>query len=154
MKNFEPFSVIILFGEMGAGKNYWGSYLSKLNDMPFFDGDDVITPEMAERVSKFQALTPEIIGAYIEDLIYDISYRATEKGLIVAQALYSDDNRKLIYSLLTQQGFNVQFYWIKTSFWRNLKQLFSRPRGLRWIVYWLMNKPYFEKPTHDYMVIC
>lgn len=71
-------------------------------------------------------------------------------GLIVAQALYTNADRVFLKKYLELHGFNVSFFWVKSSFWRNLKQIYSRPRGLRWVLYWLLNKPFFEKPSHNY----
>ncbi len=144
-------TITILFGEMGSGKNYWGEIFMRTTPACFFDGDTVATPEMIARFSKFKSLSEEIIMNYLYKLTDEITARANVVGnLIVAQALYRDEHRCLLELFLKQQGVNVRFVWVKTSFWRNLKQLYSRPKGLRWILYWLMNKPFFQKPTHAY----
>lgn len=146
--------ITILFGEMGGGKNYWGKLIAKQDNATFFDGDTVATPVMKERVSKFKPLNREIIKDYINILFAEIEVRADDYGnLVVAQALYNDEDRKFLAEMLTGMGYNVQFYWIKTPFWRNLRQIWSRPNGFRWVLYWLMNKPFFEKPTHKYRFI-
>jgi len=143
--------VIILFGEMGGGKNYHGEILAKEKGYTFLDGDTVAQPEMLERVSQFKSLTREMIKKFIGRLIAAISLKAFKSnGLVVAQALYFDEDRIFIKWFLNQLGYNVKFIWVKPSFLRNLMQIYSRPKGLTWAVYWLLNKPWFQKPTHDY----
>ncbi len=147
-------NITILFGEMGAGKNYWGEKLAQEENATFFDGDTVATPEMKDRVAKFYPLNKQLIEEFIAVLLSAIVMKADDLGnLVVAQALYNNDDREFIEEMLSRQGFRVRFYWIKTSFWCNLKQLFSRPKGFWWVIYWLMNKPYFEKPTHRYRIL-
>jgi gluconate kinase len=141
--------IIILFGEMGSGKNYHGEKLAKKLGYTFFDGDIVVTSEMAEKVSKFKPLSRDIIKNYRRVLAEAIKEKAAQaNGLVVAQALYSNQDRYYLHGFLSTKN-NVKFIWIKTSFFKNLKQIYSRPKGLRWVLYWLMNKPFFQKPTHD-----
>lgn len=147
-------NIIILFGEMGGGKNYWGERLAKEHGYVFFDGDTVATPEMVSRVSKFKPLNKDIIKDYVNVLIGSITARAQNAtGLVVAQALYSNKDRDFIRWFLNALGFNVKFIWVKSPFVKNMKQIYSRPKGLRWVLYWLMNKPFFEIPKHDHEVI-
>lgn len=144
----------ILFGEMGGGKNFWGENFSRSTGLPFFDGDTVVTSEMVERVSKFKPLTRDMIHNYIRVLVNEIADRAeaSSEGLIVAQALYNDSDRIFIREFLKALGFEVELYWVKASIWNNLKQIYSRKNGLRWVLYWLMNKPFFQKPTHTHYI--
>ncbi len=147
-------NITILFGEMGGGKNYWGEIMAKQDGATFFDGDTVATPEMVARVSKFRPLSREIIEEYICVLIAAITMKADDLGdLVVAQALYCNDDREFIEEMLSGQGLRVRFVWVRTRFWQNLKQIYSRPKGLRWVIYWLMNKPFFQKPTHKHGII-
>lgn len=143
-------NIIILFGEMGGGKNYWGEQMAEQLGYAFFDGDDAATPDMIARVSKFKPLTREIVQHYINQLTSTIVEMARYDDLVIAQALYFDQDRRYIHYILTCLGHRVTFKWVKPGFWQNLKQVYSRPRGLRWALYWLMNKPFFQKPTHDY----
>lgn len=145
----------ILFGEMGGGKNYWGEKIAQDNGYTFLDGDTLATPEMINRVSQFKSMTRKMIIEYIDKLTIAISEQARQanNGLVVAQALYFDEDRKIMRYALTHVGFNVQFIWVKTPFWRNLNQIFSRPEGFKWSLYWLANKPFFQKPTHPHTVI-
>jgi len=146
--------IIILFGEIGVGKNYHGERLAQHLDYAFFDGDCAATAEMIDRVSKFQPLTREIITRYIQSLSVAIIMRATKyRGLVVAQALYADQDRKKLADTLYNCNYAVEFRWVKVSMWQNIRQLLKRKDGLRWVWYWLINKPFFQKPTHHYSVI-
>lgn len=146
--------VIVLIGEMGAGKNYWGERLSGDLDIPFLDGDTVCTPAMVERVSKFKPLSPELIDDYIENhLSKAILERAEEGHLIVGQALYRNHNRLRLMRILQEAGHMVEFWYIKTPFFQNMMQILSRPKGVRWVLYWLLNKPFFQKPTHQHEIL-
>jgi gluconate kinase len=142
--------IIILFGEMGAGKNYHGERLAQCKGYSFYDGDLSATPEMIEKVSQFKSLSRTIIFHFVNRLCANIIEKASlSNGLVVAQALYFDEDRKYLQYTLSRLGYTVRFKWIKPSLWRNLKQIYSRPQGGKWAQYWLMNKFWFEKPTHD-----
>ena len=146
----------IFFGEMGSGKNYWGETMSRwFPDFPFFDGDTVVPAEMAEKVAKFKPLTREMIKNYIDIFIDETEKRmeASEKGIFLAQALYFDEDRIEIKKYFESIGYAVIMYWIRPSWWQNLWQILKRKNGILWAIYWAMNKPYFQKPTHDHSVI-
>lgn len=156
MEKFEKAmkEIIILFGEMGAGKNYWGERFAQDLDYTFFDGDDVVTPEMLAQVVKFKPLTREMIIKYVNHLANEIANRAEQApGLVVAQALYFDEDRKFLELFLRSLGYNVRFKWIRPPFVRHLKQLYSRPNGWRWILYWLSFTFWFQKPTHEFDMV-
>jgi Shikimate kinase len=138
-------TVIILFGEMGCGKTHWGKILAKECGMEFFDGDDVVTPAMIERVSRFRPLTKAMVDDYVQNHLGPAILERCKIGLFVAQALYRSENRVYLDKYLRDNGIDqVMWYPVRVSFWQNLKQLWSRPNGFRWILYWLMNKPFFQ----------
>lgn len=146
--------VIILFGEMGSGKNYWGDLLSKQTGYEFFDGDGVIPHKMAAKIAKFQSLTRDMIEDYMDVLSNTLVDKMDHcQNLIVAQALYCDADRKALALFLSSLGYQVEFFWIRPSFWQNAKQLLTRPNGWQWVRYWLFNKPWFQKPTHQYLKV-
>ncbi len=146
--------VIILIGEMGSGKTYSGKKLSKELDSAFFDGDTVATPRMVERVSKFKPLDKDIIDDYVYNhLGPEIFNRAEEGHLVVAQALYRNEHRLWIRRQLEERGHRVFFWLVDTNFLTNLFQLWGRTKGLRWIMYWFLNKPFFQKPNFPHEVI-
>src|ERR1700722_9035692 len=114
-------NVIILFGEMGGGKNFWGERLAKDLGYTFFDGDTVVTQEILERVQKFKPLNRQMVERYISHLCDEIADRMERpSGLVVAQALYFDEDRKALELFLRSLGYNVRFKWIRPTFWRNL----------------------------------
>ncbi len=146
--------IIILFGEMGCGKNYWGAKVAAEKGYLFFDGDLAAPQEVIAVVSTFKLRSREQVRLLVRQLCLAVHERAADSpGMVVAQALYFDEDRAFIREELARLGYNVTFQWVCPPFWRNLKQIYSRPKGLKWVVYWLRNKPWFEKPTHDYLLI-
>jgi gluconate kinase len=141
--------VIILVGEMGSGKTYWGKEMSRVMQADFFDGDDVIPPGMKDIVSKFRPLTKamvdDYVASYLAPAILLERNKSSKEYLIVSQALYLKEHRDSLETYLEQNGIKVAYWYIWVPFWQNIRQLWSRPNGLRWILYWLMNKPYFQK---------
>lgn len=148
-------SICILFGEMGAGKNYWGQKWANWTGLDFVDGDDFAPPEMIEKVINFRPLTRDIVSKYLDILAEEIPNKAdaSKNGIVVAQALYRDADRQDLKLYLESLGYNVEFYWIKTPLIQNMLQLLKRPNGMKWVGYWLLNKPFFQKPTHAYKAI-
>ena len=146
-------TVYILFGEMGCGKTYCGKNYAERHDFKFFDGDSVITPKMMEKVAKFKPLTRDMIEEYMDvlsDAIADQMGRCDH--LVVSQALYSDEDRWLLKSFLESLGYQVRMWWVKCKWHRNIDNLLTRDKGWKWVLYWLFNKPWFEKPTHEYQI--
>lgn len=143
--------IIICFGEMGSGKSYWAKQIAKDLGYDFFEGDDAVPSEMAAKVSAFKFIPREMIEDFVWILSTHISHHTalSEKGLVVSQALYTNKDRLLLKSILEKHGYKITFYWIRTTFFKNLTQICHRPRGFRWALYWLMSKPWFEKPTHE-----
>lgn len=142
--------IIFLFGEMGCGKNYWGEILSNKHGYAFLDGDTLATPEMIARVSKFKSLTKELIEAFVDNMAIEISERMSDvTGMVVAQALYMKEDRDFLKLMLGALGYKVSFVWVKVPFLQNMVQIYSRPRGFLWVLYWLFNKPFFQKPDKN-----
>lgn len=145
----------IFFGEMGAGKTFLASRFAKDNNCYFLEGDSVCTQAIMERASRFESLTRQMVIDFVYDALCPaIIWRATtmietkdNRDLVVAQALYFDHDRYYIKQMLETCGFEVVMHWVKVSWWRNIKQLWSRPRGMMWIYYWLINHFHFQKPS-------
>jgi len=147
--------IIIVFGEMGCGKTYWSKKYAKNNDFEFWDGDSVITPAMLDKVTNFQPIPQHILDEYMDTLFNGIANRAEDckkETLLVAQALYRDEDRKELKAFLEAQGFEVIFWWLKNNWWRNIRNLLTRENGWKWVYYWLINKPFFQKPTHSHQI--
>jgi gluconate kinase len=139
-------TVIIIVGQMGCGKTYWGKLVAKQANHEFFDGDDVLTSAMREKVSHFRPLTKAMVDDYVRNhLAPAIVQRAGDDYLVVAQALYRKEHRDFLEKYLKENGCCVHYWYLWTPFWRNLKQLWSRPKGFRWVLYWLMNRPFFQE---------
>lgn len=145
--------IIICFGEMGAGKSHWGKQIAKDLGYDFFEGDNAVPSEMAERVAAFKFIPKDMIEDFVYILSAHITFHGSRSpnGLVVSQALYTNKDRLLLKDILEHYGYKVSFYWIRTTFFKNLTQICHRPKGFRWTLYWLMSKPWFEKPTHEHI---
>lgn len=137
--------VRVLYGEMGAGKNYSGERLSETLGVPFLDGDDVIPDPMRQRIAAFKIVTPEMIENYISlHLAPAILRLAKKQDVVVAQALYLKRHRELLEWLLKGAGHEVEFFHIRVPFLQHVRQLLSRDQGWRWLAFALLNKPFFQ----------
>jgi len=147
-------TIALVFGEMGAGKSYLAQKFANAHDFTFIEGDALLPVEMAERVARFKGPDAEML----EDLVWALRIsgaalsRASARGIVISQALYRDCDRKKIIDFWKRSGFFVDTYWVRAPFWKNLRQLWSRERGLRWIWFWLKSKLFFQKPTHSHEV--
>jgi gluconate kinase len=137
--------VRILYGEMGSGKTYLGRQEAEALGCTFLEGDDCIPPAMRELVRGFKPLPKSMIDDYVKNHLFPaIVNAARDDDVVVAQALYRREHRDYITSRLASEGIYVRCVRPQTPFWQNLRQLWSRPRGFRWVVYWLMSKPFFQ----------
>jgi gluconate kinase len=144
-------TVYIFFGEMGSGKSYCGERFAKGQGYKFFEGDSVLTPRMLARVSKFRSVSEEILQEYMDVLADAIADQMEDcENLVVAQAFYRDEDRKSMITFLECLGYCVKMWWVRVRTWRNVQNLFTRQDGWKWFLYWLMNKPFFQRPTHPY----
>lgn len=148
--------IYLFFGEMGGGKTYHAKKFADENpDLLFIEGDNYVSTEMSARVQNFKLPTK----AQIDNLVKVIAWVPVTdltknfKGVIICQALYLDEHRTWLIRQWENMGYEVTAVWVKVPFWRNMKQLLTRSRGWRWVTYWLMNKPFFQKPSHDYIHI-
>jgi len=88
----------VLFGLAGSGKNYVGKVIAEHFDSFFWDADDALTAEMKACIKERKDFTKQMMVVYIEIVIEKImALQKQHKNLIVAQALYSEINRKKIY---------------------------------------------------------
>jgi gluconate kinase len=137
--------IYILYGEMGMGKNYRGERWAKELGDVFFDGDHVLPASMRKRISAFKLVTPDAIEQYIKfNLAPAILRLAKTQNVVVAQALYLRSHREHLEWLLKGAGHEIKFIPIRVPFWQHMRQLWSRPQGWRWVLFALMNKPFFQ----------
>lgn len=143
-------TLYFFFGQVGAGKTYCAKRFAKKIGAHFYDGDDSLSLELRSKVEKVQPLTRSDIYGFITNYLAEDCVRLAESHdvLVVAQALYNEGDRLWLGHTLRRFGIDTIFVHIRTPFWRNLKQLWSRKNGLRWIRMWLISKPWFEQPTH------
>lgn len=139
---------------MGIGKNHVGEKLAKHLHCEFFDGDTVIPKTMMEKVTKFKSLNTADIDNYIySHFIPEIGKRSQGKDLVVAQALYRQSHRDTIEFFFGEE--NVKFVWLPVfSNAVHIKRLYGRKNGIRWTLYGLYNKLFFQEPEKStYKVI-
>ena len=146
-------TITIFFGEMGCGKSYSALRYAERHGFKFFEGDTAITPRMLELVKQFKPLPRDVVKGYVEHLCDKIVEQALGCAhLVVAQALYLNEDRQFLKAHLEALGYNVRMWHVKVQPWRNFQNLLSRDRPWKWVYYWLMNKPFFQKPNHEYQV--
>lgn len=135
---------------MGVGKSYWAQRWSHHAGFPWLDGDECLPQKMLDKAKKFQQFTQEEVSSFVDsDLITAILRKVKDApGLVVAQALYRDDDRKSLDAMLTELGYETTWIWLKPGWIQNIKNLFKRNNPWRWLQYWLLNKPYFQAPSH------
>lgn len=147
-------TIYIFFGEMGCGKSYCGERYAKKHGFKFFEGDSVVTPRMMDKVVKFKPITRDLIEEYLDVLFEEIARQAeTCENLVVAQALYTDEDRKDLKIFLECLGYKVKMWWVKVPLMQNVRGLMTRKDGWKWVLYWLFNKPFFQKPAHDHEIL-
>lgn len=146
-------TVYIFFGEMGCGKTYQGSRFAERHNFKFFEGDSVITPRMLEKVSRFAPIPEDVLEEYM-DVFFNaiVDNMNTCDNLVVSQALYRDKDREELRVFLESFGYKVVMYWVVCKWHRNIENLFTREKPWRWFFYWLINKPFFQKPKHEHQV--
>lgn len=138
--------VFIVYGEMGMGKNFVGELIAQHLDLDFVDGDSLLPRHMAEKVKSFKPFTAEEIREYVELHITPFLITRGSSGLVFAQALYRSEHRQYIEEALEEVGLETVFVFIPThSLITHLSRLLSRPRGLMWAIFGLLNKPFFQK---------
>lgn len=146
-------TIYILFGEMGCGKTYQGSRYAERHEFKFFDGDSVITPAMLERVSEFKPIPEDVLAEYMDVLFNAIADQMqTCDHLVVSQALYRNADREELKKFLESFGYKVRMWWVQCKWHRNIANLLTRENGWKWVFYWLINKPFFQKPKHEHQV--
>jgi carbohydrate kinase (thermoresistant glucokinase family) len=138
-----PGKVYFLVGPMGCGKNYVGERLAKEKGCEFIDGDAFVPEAMIEKVSKFKPLGQQDIDNYVTNhLIPGVENRRQQgKELVVAQALYRAEHRLQI----AQRVRNCKFIYIDAPLTTNIKRLLGRKKGIRWTLYGLFNRIFFQK---------
>lgn len=144
--------IYILFGEMGVGKNYVGEKLAEHLGCNFFDGDDALSPFLKEKVSNHKPLTVKEVEYFVRyDLIPAIDHRNCLSNMVVSQALYRADHRKMISDYF---GSEVKWVYIRPpSVFTHMRRLLSRRKGWKWVALWLMSKPFFDRPPKDTLTI-
>lgn len=140
--------VTIYYGEMGSGKSYSAQKYAERQGLPFYEGDDAVTPEMQRYVLKLP-IPPKVLNDFpYGHLVPEIELRATMvPHLVVAQALYREEHRAKIKVLLEAHGHQVEYVLVRVPVMQNLRQLWGRKYGFFWVTYWLMNHAFSSRET-------
>lgn len=140
--------IAIFFGPMGCGKSHLGRHFSKSWNLEFVEGDEHLPDDMKARVGKFLPPSKDMLDRMVEKLKEEVASTAmnAKYGVLVSQALYRNSHREELYQYFKARGFNVDLLMIKVSWWQNIKNLWSRKRGFLWVLYWIISRPFFEKP--------
>lgn len=150
--------VHIFMGEIGAGKSYCGAQFANEHAFPFLEGDDFVPPEMAKKINLIIPPPEAVVANFVrhnlvQAIIGFAKSNPSARAVVVSQALYRNKHRGILTSALTKAGFEVEFYWVKCGLLQHARQLFSRPKGLGWLWFWLINKPFFQPPTHPHSLL-
>lgn len=145
--------VYLLFGQMGAGKTFLGKRHAERIGGTFYDGDDALPPNLKAKVAACRPLTRKEVKDFVQhSLLEEILSRAyglpSDGALVVSQALYCNADRLWLAEQLKARGLDVVFAHIQAPLIRNLKQLWGRSHGLKWIALHLLSRPWFEPPSH------
>lgn len=91
-------------------------------------------------------LTKELLDDYVANHLVPAIMEAVRSmgDVVVAQALYRREHRLYVEERLASAGISVRWVFCHVPFWQNFKQLWSRTDGFRWVLYWLMSKPFFQ----------
>ena len=126
---------------MDSGKSYCSERYAIGHDLCFLEGDDYVTLAMLERVRKFKPIPMDYVRVLAAAIV-------THARLcdFPGQALYLDEDRYWLATHLHLHGFTTRFHWVSCGWFRNVRRLLTRQHGFRWVLYWLINKPFFQKP--------
>ena len=151
----DEMNIVLFFGEMGAGKTYWAKeYQTEHPQLWFIEGDELVPVDMQAYVKKFKLPTKDMVERLVLRIANLPALTPVDsqcKGFVICQALYRNGHREFLLNHWKRLGYNVQAVWIRVPFWQNIRQLLKRPQGWKWLAYWLLNKPFFQKPSHPYL---
>jgi len=147
--------IVVFFGEMGSGKSWCAERWARGHGFCFFEGDSVVTRELLDRSGRFKPIPRGVIREFVDVLskaVVEHALGCESDTLVVSQALYLNEDRLAFGRYLEEHGFMVEWKWVRAPFTRHVRNLLTRPKRWRWVGYMLMNKPFFQAPTHPHVV--
>ncbi len=101
--------IVFLFGLPGVGKTYIGQLMQQRLGAFFWDGDEALTREMRETVSREEAFSEAMTQALTSTLIHKIKdLQAENDFIVVSQAMLRESDRQFF-----RQCFDdIQFLYI------------------------------------------
>jgi predicted kinase len=153
-------TIVLLFGEMGTGKSFLGERIAEGRGYRFLEGDRYLPDDMREAVRNWRPVTPQMVDLLVTNLYRNVAYRARcdaaleagYVGAVVTQALYRDEHRRYLIAAWKRLKFEVEPIWVRPPLRQQVRQLWSRRAGARWVAYALASKPWFQRPTHPHTV--
>lgn len=134
--------LIIIFGEMGMGKNFVGELIAQKLGYTFYDGDKAIR----KGVDKLNS--PEGVHSFVKNgLIPAVKAQLeTYPNLVVSQALYFQKDREAISEEISK---DTRFVRVNCAPKNQTQRLLQRNSSENWLQYAAISKPYFEEPPVD-----
>jgi len=91
--------IYIFFGKSGCGKSFLGNYLQNHHHFFHFDGDNLLTPDMKNAITKGEIFSQSMVDNYTHLLKSKIKFfykKQRAKLIIISQGLYRNKNRLAI----------------------------------------------------------
>ncbi len=141
--------IYIFFGKTGSGKSFLANYLQDNYNFFHFDGDQILTSDMKEYISKNKTFTQMMVDEYTTVLKEKIKsfLNDYQRPIIISQAMYRNKNR---LEILTEFP-NIQFVfinaeeqtcyqriksrnnWVTAEYAQKISLLFDPPSGFNFI---------------------
>lgn len=134
--------IIVLFGLSASGKNFVGETLAQHFNFHFWDADEALSPEMRARIEGKKPFTQEMRNQLADKIIETISsLKVKHKNLVIAQALYKEQNRLQILMAHSE----AKLVWIRANSPNITSRLKLRDNDID-EEYADKIKPFFEEP--------
>lgn len=139
-------TLVIVFGKKAIGKTRVGKQLAEYLEYKYFDGDDVLSPFN----KKYGFYSKAQVETYVKNnLIPETEKRINEaKNLVVSQALYFEEHRKLIKEHF--KNHQVIYVHIIAPPDQHDDQLWQQ--GYYWYAYGKANSYFFEQSVNAFKI--
>lgn len=135
-------SLVVVVGEMGMGKTYVAQLIADKTGKHFYEGDRALPLGMELRSKK-------AVDEFVKDYLIPAISRelATHDDVVVAQALYFQEHRELIFNEFNELA-HIKFINVVTTLEMQSNNLQQRPESF-WLSYAKASKASFQKPPED-----
>lgn len=141
--------IYIFFGKTGSGKSFLANYLQDHYNFFHFDGDQILTADMKEYISKNKTFTQTMVDEYTTVLKEKIKSFLSDyqRPIIISQAMYRNKNRLEILTefpyiqfvlinaqeLTCYQRIKSRNNWVTPEYAQKISVLFDPPCGFNFI---------------------